>query len=305
MHASHGTVAANVRRAAPWVVAAVLGVGVGEFLLRGPFRPAPTRLLFVASPSARGAHPVLLTGLRRGPGASDGAITTLAGAAGPEQPGPHDSDPPVPVAQDNWMPRAVGDGQRRGGAGDPVLQGAAWYLEADVRSLPANAEEAALLESFHKDYLDGLRQDANVRAGLVPPPWRDAPFKVAGTIGRTTGPNFLVLGRDFLPDAGPEATLAWYEQSYAEVLPSPQREAALEVLRRYEASKHASFLELAEAVSAHMQAEGVPVAADAFMITADGVRLFRQADDTELQAVFEALRRADEEVVATIRDVLR
>lgn len=202
------------------------------------------------------------------------------------------------------MPRPSGDGQRTGGAGDLVLQAGAWLREADVRSLPTSAEEAALLESFHQDYVAALREDARVYSGLGPPPWREAQFRVAGTLGRTTGPNFLVLGRDFLPDAGPEATVSWYEASFRKVLSASQREEALDVLQRYEASKRSVLLQLAEAVKNHLNGGGSPESADAFLITAEGIRLFRQADDTGLQAVFEALERADEEVLATIREVL-
>lgn len=279
------------------ICATVVGLGIGEALVRGPLAPPRKLLLFVRSPALPNhTPPVSLSGGTRGNGA---AVSERDGAnASP------DLSTNTPKAPE-WLPQDHSDPERRGAAGAQVLQASQWHRQARTRPYAVSKEESAVLEMLHQDMLAALRDDAELTDGLGPAPWEKATFRVAGTLRRQTGPNLLIPGRDFVPDASPEASLAWYEASYGRRLSSSALEVGLKLLREYETEKRKMLVALVDAIAARLNASSTEVDADAFLLTAAGLVLRRRSEDVALDAAFQDLQIADEDAVQAFKDILR
>lgn len=291
---------ARARTPLGWLAcAALVGLGLGEVLVRGPLAARPARVLFVSSPGAAdGAPPVLLAARPRArdPGASPADPTPVDSSA---------ADAAAPDALADWLPRDHSDPDRRGGAGAGVLQANQWHHQASTRGHAINDQEAAILEEAHAEYVAALREDAEVTAGLGPVPWADATFRVAGTLGRVSGPDLLVVGRDFIPDAGVDASLAWYEASYGRALTGSARESALRPLREYEVEKRQAVVTLVEAITARLGQEQPASAGDAFLLTVEGLILLRRSESAALEAALASLASADAQAEVAFREILR
>lgn len=298
--------AAAVLRGAALVLLTAGGFGVGTLLGPDPLpdsrseSPPRTR-----RPSEFGQAPRLeATPARVAPPPA----SPPAAAAPDAEPVPRG---PSPVTAET-LPRVPPQVDRGGAAWRPDRYGQeAWLAYQNVvTGAPGESNDAPFAKAlgrFQELWLRNARTTLEIdrRAG-GPPPWSQTEFRAFGTFG--CNPNLLQEGRDFLADASPEASLAWYEARHGHTLVEADRESALRLLRTYETDRRAALARLAQMILTAPPAGGSAGPRGAFLVRGDGfywVSADASAEVATLLNEHEALQKENERRMLDVLGVAR
>ncbi len=182
---------------------------------------APLRTARPPAPTARPARRVD----PRTPSAAAPSVAVRAPA--PETP----SAPAPATAPPAWRPGEATSSMVAGVGGGEPRATATWRV---VYDLPGGAQPADdEVERRARRFAAGVAETLAAEAPLGPPPWNDAAFQACGAVdGR-----LAVVGRQFWPNASPDASASWYARTLC-VRPDDASVAGVVArLARYEAER--------------------------------------------------------------------
>lgn len=196
-----------------------------------------------------------------------------------------------------WLPQVQPMAPLRGASGAWVPHSAEWSTTRVVL-LPSGPElDGLALRVRTKDraeYVDQVRASLERRARRPKDPWESSAFQYVGTLGLPR--NLSVTGRDFLPMASPELSVRWMEAARRVELPDGRRQAALDLLRRFEGSRKAALAAISDRA---YQLAGDPkfeYPCLAYAWVSGQLFVFREKEAPDIDAIAASIQATDREI---------